>query len=116
MLVGGQSMPTNFCMKGPDIEMSQDYGSFYETVRPALQSKLEEFELLGYDSVSETDIWDYLVKKKWKKEKEDPNVSRIVQSILSLKVGEFMNYKAVEALKDTSFSLENEEDRLELLK
>jgi len=31
-------------------------------------------------------------------------------------VGEFMNYKAVEALKDTTFSLENEEDRLELLK
>lgn len=96
--------------------MSQDYEGFYETVRPALQSKQEEFKLLGYDSVSEMDIWDYLVKKKWKKEKEEPKVSRIVQSILSLKVGEFMNYKAVEALKDTSFSLENDEDRLELLK
>ena len=42
--------------------------------RPALQSKQEEFKLLGYDTVSEMDIWDYLVKKKWKKEKEDPKV------------------------------------------
>jgi hypothetical protein len=116
MLVGGQSMPTKFCREGTDIEMSQNYESYFENVQPALQSKQEEFKLLGYDSVSEMDIWDYLVKKKWKKEKEDPKVSRIVQSILSLKVGEFMNYKAVEALKDTSFSLENDEDRLELLK
>jgi hypothetical protein len=96
--------------------MSHDYDSFFETVRPALQSKQEEFKLLGYDSVSEMDIWDYLVKKKWIKEKADPKTSKIVQGILSLKVGEFMNFKAVEALKDTSFSLENEEDRLELLK
>ena len=75
----------------------------YEKVRPALQSKQEEFKLLGYDSVSEMDIWDYLVKKKWKKEKEEPKVSRIVQSILSLKVGEFMNYQGSRSIKRYKF-------------
>jgi hypothetical protein len=106
----------NFLMGGANMKISQDYGIFYETVRPALLSKLEEFELLGYDSVSEMDIWDFLVTKKLKKVKEEPKLFAIVQSILSLKVGEIMNYKAVKALKDISFSLENEEDRLALLK
>jgi len=82
MLVGGQSMPTKFCREGTDIEMSQNYESFYENVRPALKSKQEEFKLLGYDSVSEMDIWEYLVKKKWNKEKEDPKVSRLFKVFL----------------------------------
>lgn len=99
-----------------EISREREYEQFYDTVKPALQSKLEEFGILGYDSVTETDIWNYLMKKKWKKTKGDLKLFEVVQSILSLKIGEFMNYQTVEALKDVSFSLENEQDRLELLK
>ena len=98
------------------MEISQDHERFYETVRPALQSKIEELSFLGYESVSEKDIWDFLVKKKWKRKNSDLKLFEVVQSILSLKVGEFMNYKTVEAFKEASFSLDNEEERLELLK
>lgn len=98
------------------MEISYNNESHYEKLRPVLQSKVEEFLLLGYDSVTERDIWDCLVNKKWKKDKSDLMLFQVVQEILTLKIGDFMNYKAVEALKDTSFSLENEEDRLELLK
>ncbi|WP_428909240.1 post-transcriptional regulator [Niallia sp. Krafla_26] len=98
------------------MDISHKDESLYEKVKPVLQSKVEEFTLLGYDSVTEKDIWDYLVNKTWKKKKEVPMLYEVVQSILTLKIGDFMNYQRVEALKDTSFSLENEEDRLELLK
>ena len=40
----------------------------------------------------------------------------IVQSILSVKVGEYINYITVEALKQAELTLDSEEERLELLK
>ncbi|WP_338470367.1 post-transcriptional regulator [Niallia sp. XMNu-256] len=98
------------------MEISRNDVDFYEKIRPVLQSKVEEFILLGYDSVTEQDIWDYLVNKKWKKDKVDLMLFEVVQEIFSLKIGDFMNYTTVEALKESSFTLENEEDRLELLK
>lgn len=36
-------------------------------VQPVLKSKLEEFRLLGVDSVTEQGLWEYLIKKKWKR-------------------------------------------------
>ena len=67
-------------------------------------------------SVSERDIWGYLVKKKWKKDKE------VILNCLKLYKNSFFKswglyeLQTVETLKDASFSLENEEDRLKLLK
>jgi hypothetical protein len=97
------------------MEISQDYDRFYEDVQLVLKSKVEEFSFLGYESVSEQDIWAFLTEKKWKKAKEGLQLFEIVQSILSLKVGEFMNYKTVQTLKNTEFSLDDK-IRLELLK
>ena len=97
------------------MEISRDYDRFYDDVQLVLQSKVEEFLFLGYESVSEQDIWAFLTEKKWKKTKENLQLFEIVQSILSLKIGEFMNYKTVQALKDTDFSLDDT-IRRELLK
>ena len=36
MLVGGQSMPTKFCREGTDIEMSQNYESYFENVQTGI--------------------------------------------------------------------------------
>ena len=49
------------------MEVSHAYDQFKHEVRPALRSKQEEFLLLGYDNVSEEDIWEFLKKKKWRK-------------------------------------------------
>ncbi len=37
---------------------------FINKVRPALISKQEEFLLLGYDNVSQEDIWTFLLEKE----------------------------------------------------
>jgi Post-transcriptional regulator len=98
------------------MKAKRDYESFHYLVKPALISKQEEFLLLGYDNVSQEDIWTFLLKKKWQKGDREMKLFEVVQSILSLKVGELINYMSVEALKDAEFTFENEEERVKLLK
>ena len=42
---------------------------FHYKVKPALISKQEEFLLLGNDTVSEEDIWEFLLEKEMAKRK-----------------------------------------------
>jgi hypothetical protein len=92
------------------------YDRFREEVRPILTSKVEEFEVMGYDKISEQELWNFLTQKKWRKPKEDVHLFEIVQDIFSVKVGEYMGYATVEAFKLTDFSFDDEEEMKELLK
>lgn len=93
-----------------------EYDRFRNEVKPALNSKVEEFTLLGYGTIQEQQLWDFLISKKWKKVKEDMKLYEVVDDIMSLKPGEYMNYASVEALKISGFSFDNEEDLKALLK
>ena len=85
-------------------------------VQPVLKSKLEEFRLLGVDSVTEQGLWEYLIKKKWKKVKQEMRLYEMIQEILSVRVSDYLNYVTIESYKTTEFSLDNEEELKELLK
>lgn len=85
-------------------------------VKVVLDSKLEEFSLLGYEQVSEQELWDFLTKKKWRKVTEPKLLHEIVADIMSIKVGEFINYATVEAFKEAEFSFNDEDELRELLK
>lgn len=98
------------------MEVSQEINKYRNEVEPALKSKQEEFLILGYDQFTEDDIWNYLMKKKWIKLKSELKLHEIVQQILALKIGDFMNFRTVEAFKETEFSMENQEDLMELLR
>lgn len=37
----------------------------YERLLPALKNKRRELNLLGYNYITEKDIWNYLKNKKW---------------------------------------------------
>jgi len=89
---------------------------FRTQVQPALKSKLEEFRLLGIDSVSEQSLWGFLVKKKWKKVKDEMRLYEIIQDILSVRVSDYLNYVTIESYKTSEFSIDNEEELKELLK
>ncbi|MEH7384115.1 post-transcriptional regulator [Bacillus sp. JJ1521] len=91
------------------------YDKFRETVRPFLQSKLGEFELYGYDSVNEEGLWEFLKNKTWRKEKEERLLHQIVNDILSVKVGDYMNYATVEAFKAPNWFEGEGKDVLEKL-
>lgn len=85
-------------------------------VQVVLQSKLEEFSLLGYGHVSEQELWDFLLRKKWRKLSEPKLLHEVVADIMSIKVGEFFNYATVEAFKEAEFSFDDEDELRELLK
>jgi predicted NAD/FAD-binding protein len=101
---------------GTGMERGHSYGRYYKQIKPALESKKEEFKLLGYEKITEVDLWNYLTKKKWKKPKEEIHLYEIVADILSMKIGDVMNYTTVEAFKLGDFDLSSEEERRELLK
>lgn len=91
------------------------YDKFRETVRPFLKSKLEEFELYGYGSVKEDELWDFLKNKTWRKEKEEKPLFQIVSDILVVKIGDYMNYATVEAFKAPNWFEGKGKDVLEKL-
>lgn len=96
--------------------MAVVYDHFRSQVRPALRSKLDEFRLLGYDAVAEDELWEFLLKKKWKKVKEEVKLYEIIQDILSVKVSDYLSFRTIETLKTTEFSMDNADDWEELLK
>jgi hypothetical protein len=76
-----------------------------QKVKPAIESKLEEFELLGYGHINEQEIWDYLEKKRW--QKQEKPLHQVVNDILTLKPGDIINFMAMESYKNTSYQKEN---------
>ncbi|MDQ0269865.1 hypothetical protein J2S17_001737 [Cytobacillus purgationiresistens] len=92
------------------------YDIFQEDVEPAIQVKLDEFKLLGYEKVNGNEIWSFLVKKKWRNPKSDIRLFEIVDEVLAIKVGEFINFSTMEVYRDKEFSLDNEDEMRELLK
>jgi hypothetical protein len=98
------------------MEKSHSYNHFHTQVRPALISKLEEFRLLGYKEVSETVLWEFLVRKKWKKVKEDIRLYEIIDDILSVKVSDYLSFTTIETYKNNDFNLKDENEWKELLK
>ncbi|MCY9354241.1 post-transcriptional regulator ComN [Bacillus spizizenii] len=90
---------------------------YKDHVRLFLYSKLEEFKILGYDDVELESLWSYLTGKKWKK-KTELHIYEMTSDILSVKIGEFMNYATVESFKTSNWlgSEEGQEALEELLR
>ena len=97
-----------------DNSHSSEY--FRTQVQPAIASKLNEFQLLGIDSVTEKEFWNFLIKKKWKKIKEEMKLYEIIQEILSVKASDYISFATIETYKTTEFSLEDQDELKELLK
>jgi Post-transcriptional regulator len=70
---------------------------YREDLIEVVNSKVEEFHFLGYDRVTEEEVWDCLKKRKWKKYKEEKMLHQLVNDVLSLSPSEFMNYLTIEA-------------------
>lgn len=98
------------------MENSHLFSHFRTQVQPALISKLEEFKMLGYDSVLEDKLWEFLIKKKWKKVKEDMKLYEIIQDILAVRVSDYISFATIEAYRTTEFTFEDENELKELLK
>ncbi|KAA6448773.1 post-transcriptional regulator [Bacillus swezeyi] len=90
---------------------------YKDHLKPFLLSKAEEFMILGYDDIEIKELWSYLLNKKWKN-KKDVQIHHLAGDILSVKIGEFMNYATVESFKTSNLldSPEGQDMLDELLK
>lgn len=68
-----------------------------------IESKLDEFKLLGYDTVTEDELWECLEKTLWRKKEEDPMLFQLVEDILSLTINDYMNYIRIESFKSPTW-------------
>lgn len=73
---------------------------YRKKVEHILQKKTEEFAHLGFDSVSKSDFWEYLIDFRWKKVKEKMPLNAVVSDIYSVKVGDYMSYASFLAIKN----------------
>ncbi|OMP67570.1 post-transcriptional regulator [Domibacillus epiphyticus] len=80
------------------------YERHYHKLLPALVSKVEEFKLFQYETADVPTLWSYLTKKKWKTSEKDLAISKLVADVLSVKPGEYMNFRQVNAYKSPEWS------------
>ncbi|MEN2765878.1 post-transcriptional regulator [Ornithinibacillus xuwenensis] len=66
---------------------------------PVLESKAEEFQLMGYTRATDEDIWKCLVKKVWKGNPEK-RLHEVVQDVFHLSSNIYMSYLTVDAYQD----------------
>jgi hypothetical protein len=85
-------------------------------IQPVIESKLEEFHLIGYEDVTEAELWGYLNQKKWKKRQEF-SLHQVVSDVLTVKITDVMSYVTIESYKSNMFeTVSDNEDWKELLK
>ena len=63
----------------------------YNTVLPALKSKIQDLHQERFVMLTENDIWEYLVSKKWSKS-NDLELSTIVDDILNVDGSEISKF------------------------
>lgn len=68
-------------------------------VKPAVQSKKEEFHYMGYESVTEEEIWE-CVQARLKKQKIEPRLHALVDQILALSLNDFMTWLTIRSYKE----------------
>ncbi|MCT2537992.1 post-transcriptional regulator [Aquibacillus koreensis] len=66
---------------------------------PVLDSKVDEFKLLGYSRTTVDDIWNCLTQKVWKGD-PDKRLHEVTQDIFHLSSNIYMSYLTIHAYKD----------------
>lgn len=82
--------------------MSKEQWSYWKMkLEPVIESKVEEWHMLGYEKVTADDVWDCFLTKM-SRNKDRPEKIRsywITAELFSLKATDYMNFLTVEAYK-----------------
>ncbi|MGJ9457076.1 post-transcriptional regulator [Oceanobacillus sp. CF4.6] len=73
------------------MEIKQNVSEWKQMIIPALKSKAEELEMMGYSQATPDDVWSCMVKKVWKGDPEKL-LHEIVQDILHLASSTYLSY------------------------
>jgi len=78
------------------LETTKTVQEWKAYIHPVLESKVQEFKLLGYSKVTLEDVWNCLVERVWKGNPER-RLHEIVQEVYHLSTTEYMNYMTIDA-------------------
>ncbi|MCZ2258389.1 post-transcriptional regulator [Sporosarcina sp. G11-34] len=96
--------------------MELQFEQIYTNMLPAIESKMTEFHLYGYTTVTEVDIWTYCVQKKWRnKDVSSMRTYEIANDILQLLPAAFMTFIQIEAQRSSDWFSDLNSDELQNL-
>ena len=85
--------------------------AYREQLSIVLESKVEEFQMLGYDRVTKEDVWKCLKTRKWKKVDSDVRLYELVNDVLTLTANEYMTFLTMKAYQAPLWSFEEYENK-----
>ncbi|WP_102691214.1 post-transcriptional regulator [Rummeliibacillus pycnus] len=92
------------------------YEQLFTKVLPVLKIKKTDFKIEGLKSITEHDIWRFLIMKKWKKLNEsDLVLHKVISDIFSLTAAQYMTFTQVEELKSANWFAPINDDELKML-
>ena len=84
---------------------------YREQLQIVLDSKVEEFHMLGYERVTLEDVWKCLKDKKWKKVGPDVRLYELVNDVLTLTASDYMTYLTLKAYQAPLWSFDEYENK-----
>lgn len=88
----------------------------FDQVQLVLKSKVEEFHMQQYTEITIEELWEYCVRKKWKKRQmENVPLHEVVATIFTVKPSDLLNYEHVSGLQKTSMHLELDLEEINML-
>lgn len=96
--------------------MSEVQTDLFVHVMPALESKKSEFHLYQYTSITEADIWNYCMKKKWKnRDVKEMRLYEVVNDIMETSPAKYMTHTQIEEYRTSNWFSQLNQDELQVL-
>ncbi len=90
--------------------------NYLKKIRPAIDSKIEEFKHFQYDAITAEELWRFCVEKKWRKKNiEQLRLYEVIATIFAVRPSDIVSFNQVEFLQSNDWFAEVNTDELKLL-
>ncbi|KMY30355.1 hypothetical protein ACZ11_16820 [Lysinibacillus xylanilyticus] len=96
--------------------MSMQYEQLFEKIRPAIDSKMEEFKHYQYDAITAEELWRFCIEKKWRKKNiEQLRLHEVISTIFSVSPSDIVSFNQVEFLQSNDWFTDLNTEELKML-
>ncbi|MBG9453411.1 hypothetical protein ABE61_04775 [Lysinibacillus sphaericus] len=96
--------------------MSMQHEQLFEKIRPAIDSKMEEFKYYQYNAITAEELWRYCVEKKWRRKNiEQLRIHEIIATIFAVSPSDIVSFNQVEFLQSNDWFTELNTEELKML-
>lgn len=96
--------------------MSMQHAQLFEKIRPAIDSKIEEFRHFQYDAITAEELWRFCIAKKWRKKNvEQLRLHEVIATIFSVSPSDIVSFNQVEFLQSDDWFTDLQAEELKYL-